>query len=814
MTAPINHALLQNAQPDFAALRGSHPLDKPTAILPHQLPDALAGFPDAKVLSLDCFDTLLWRDCHAPTDLFWTLPEATPLQRAKAEGSARHASIANGRGFDIPVAEIYATLLPNAPAKQRQAAIEAELDAEARHCYGFTPTIALMRAAKARGMTIIIVSDTYFDSAQLKALIGRAAGADVAAMIDRVFCSSTYRKPKAGGLYGEVLKKLKHKPAEILHIGDNHGADVGGVAPFGVQTLHLRQFGEEVEQQLRLEAAVAALIDGQAHGRLNAPQPHRAPLAANSPQMAGEAEHVGYGVLGPVFTGFDRWLRDEADALQQQRGGTVHWLFLMRDGWLPLRVHQAMGANPHAHAVEISRFTATAASFVNDSVMRGYLDNAVGTMPDIVARQLLLDPRDVDRLTKDKTPLQGTLDLLAHMRKDSNRKAARKASQTMADGIIAHIRAAADPQPGDTLMLVDLGYNGSVQNSVDRLIADTLKVHVAGRYLILRETEVTGLDKTGYLDAAQYDIVALNAMSANVAVVEQLCTRAIGSVIGYRADGTPIRRSNDIKQHQSEVRERVQQGCLAFAADHRDFSQRVATPDEADLWRRASAATLTRLMYLPLDYELRVFEAFEHDVNLGTDETLALFDPAIAKRGLRQQGLFYQKGARRMYLPAELAKEGMATRLAHFATSRFALPLTFSDFTNDGVFVPVIYADAQDTVQTTFHAKATHDGFYALCVPMGAGKFSAAIQLGAPFEYVEVSSISAMPTAEFLEGKNDTHRREVALNAILDGVTELAPNLWRCDSTAGFAFIQPPETGNETPMLMVFVFRPVVRREA
>ena len=120
------------------------------------------------------------------------------------------------------------------------------------------------------------------------------------------------------------------------------------------------------------ESCVSALIHGQANGRLGAPQPHRAPIAANSPQMAGEAEHIGYAVLGPVFTGFDRWLRAEAEALQQQRGGTVHWLFLMRDGWLPLRVHEAIGADPHAHAVEISRFTSTAASFVNEAVTVSY----------------------------------------------------------------------------------------------------------------------------------------------------------------------------------------------------------------------------------------------------------------------------------------------------------------------------------------------------------------------------------------------------------------------------------------------------------
>ena len=40
--------------------------------------------------------------------------------------------------------------------------------------------------------------------------------------------------------------------------------------------------------------------------------------------------------------------------------------------------------------------------------------------------------------------------------------------------------------------------------------------------------------------------------------------------------------------------------------------------------------------------------AFEHDVNLGTGRKVALFDPAIAARGLRARGLFYLRGSERM----------------------------------------------------------------------------------------------------------------------------------------------------------------------
>jgi hypothetical protein len=46
---------------------------------------------------------------------------------------------------------IYDKLMPNASPDMRQAAIRAELDAEATHCYAFAPTVELIRRAKARG---------------------------------------------------------------------------------------------------------------------------------------------------------------------------------------------------------------------------------------------------------------------------------------------------------------------------------------------------------------------------------------------------------------------------------------------------------------------------------------------------------------------------------------------------------------------------------------------------------------------------------------------------------------------------------------
>jgi FMN phosphatase YigB (HAD superfamily) len=769
----------------------------------------LDWFAPLRVLSLDCFDTLLWRDCHAPTDLFAGLPDINASQRVHGERRARQLAHA-GRGVhDIAIDTIYRTIMPRARADERAQAIAAELDAEARHCYGFAPVIALMREARRRGMQVIVVSDTYLNPRQLHDLIARAAGAEAAALIDRVFCSSIHGLPKAAGLYGEVLARIKARPQQILHIGDNESADCGGVRPFGVHALHLEQFTDRTRQQLRLESAVAALLCGHGARKAQAPQPHRPALAMDMPRMADGAQQLGFATLGPVLFGYDRWLRAEAAALQTARSGTVHWLFLMRDGYLPMRMHRELGAAPSIHAIEISRLTATFATFANDAAIARHVEENRGIDPALIARQLRLPQATVDQLCAGRTAEEGWSALMQWCRVPANRRPIVAAARGLAERLVEHVRATVQPAPGDTLMLVDLGYNGSVQSLIDPLLTRALDVHIAGRYLILRELARSGLDKRGYLGEAHYDHVVLNAMTANVALIEQVCTTATGSVIDYADDGAPVRGSNDIGERQSTVREAVQQGCLAFAGAATAHVQRANPGDRVALWREANAATLMRLMYLPLREELAVVEQFEHDVNLGTGETLALFDPAIAREGLLQQGLFYQKGVRRMFLPAELAEQGFATRLTHLATACRHMPLLAADFAGEAGRIPVILSDARDATRVELPYRATHDGFFALCIPVGAGRFLAAVQFGAIATHVEVHAIVAMPTDEYLNNRHDTAGRESTIVPQFEGITPLTDRLWRCPDASGFAILQPPPVADAANHVIVVVFRPI-----
>ncbi len=439
----------------------------PTACEPHDLPHVMNAFPGVRMLSLDCFDTLLWRDCHAPADVFGLLPEINGYQRALGERRARRNARNAREVQDVALDEIYRTAMPQARDADRARAIAAELDVEARHCYGFAPTIALMREARRRGMQIILVSDTYLTPRQLLDLIAQAAGADVAAMIDKVFASSTYGLPKAAGLYREVLARVKMRPDQILHIGDNEGADVGGVSPFGVRTLHLRQFTDATAQQLRLENVIAALIEPRGARTLQSPQPHRPALAMA--RVGDPARQFGFATLGPVLFGFDQWLRTEADALQAAgpETGTLHWLFLMRDGFLPMRMHEAIGGTDRVHAIEISRLTATFASFAQDTTILRHVEENRGVDPAIIARQLRLPEATIAQLCATQ---DGWRALHDWCRVPANRQPIVQAATALAARLVSHVRNAVNPAAGDTLMLVDLGYNGSVQSLIDPLL--------------------------------------------------------------------------------------------------------------------------------------------------------------------------------------------------------------------------------------------------------------------------------------------------------------------------------------------------------
>jgi hypothetical protein len=359
-------------------------------------------------------------------------------------------------------------------------------------------------------------------------------------------------------------------------------------------------------------------------------------------------------------------------------------------------------------------------------------------------------------------------------------------------------------------MFVDLGYNGTVQNHVEPMLRDRFGLTIAGRYLLLREEEQSGLDKTGFLDRRRYDTAALHALCGPIAVVEQLCTIALGSVVDYRADGQPMRKKPGAKGAQNALRDQVQDACVAFASDAGRGVIRPAASDDGDCRRAMAAATLARLLFMPSAAEVRIFENFEHDANLGTDDMIELLDGQEAARGLRRRGLFYLSGVERMYLPGEIQPHGLPLNLSLFSTTRFNLDLRSADFRTGAITLPVIIADDRSQTVIEVEAHATHDGYYLATVPVGAGRFGVGVQFGAVCNWVQIEEAAFYPVTTFTA---NAAAESIPAQTFCEGMTEESEGFFRCEPGALMLAPPSPEIG-EAPHLLAITFRPIVRREA
>jgi FMN phosphatase YigB (HAD superfamily) len=767
--------------------------------------------PGVRYLSLDCFDTLLWRNCLAPRDVFADLPIAGGglWPRAKAEARARQRAWFATRKGEVAIEAIYRSLMPHADDAAIAQAVEAELRAEARHCYGFAPTVALMQAAKARGLKVIIVSDTYLSETQLRELIARAAGEDVAALIDRIFVSSAYGIAKAEGLFKPVLRALNVGPEAIVHVGDNQVADQDAPAQLGIHNVHLRQFTDACAQRLRLEASAAAMIDHRVRGSAPAYAPHRPALSLHGSDDPVTA--LGHDVLGPVMHAFARWVEGERKQLAERLAKPVKLLFLMRDGHLPLQVYRAIFGEAQGQPVELSRFTARRASFTDAAAVRRYLaDEGRHGRTDVITNQLGLSKEEGGKLCRGQLGFDAHDRFNKAVQSPQMLRTITQRSGKFADKVMRHLEQAG-VERGDAVMFVDLGYAGTVQSMIEPVLRERFGIQVAGRYLLLRDSEVSGSDKKGLIDPRHYDVAAIHALCMPIAVVEQLCTVAQGSVVDYQPDGAPVRKGAGQKGLQNAVRDRVQAACVAYARHAADGVERPAGSDSDACRRSMAASVMARFLFMPTAAEVEVLEAFDHDVNLGSDDMVKLVDPELAGSGLRRRGLFYVNQSSRMFLPGELRRHGLPQQLAMFAATRHQFDLRPADFFGDGIQLSALLADAAGQTILPIEAQATHEGYYHATVPVGAGRFAVGLQLGAIAEWVQIEEAAFHSAAGLHDPVAAALTPAIPAQILCENMEEVSSGFYRCGEQA-LLLVPPPAGRVSEPMVLSLVFRPVVRR--
>lgn len=803
---------------DAILSRGTN-LSAKTQVRPAELIEIFHHYANhIEVLSLDCFDTLLWRRTVQPFDVFYDLQHKptfkecgiTAGQRVNAERYARHTLFARQQIFEVTLQQIYQIGFPLLAEAHYERLIEEEIAAEIENCYGFPAIIELIRVAHAMNKKIIIVSNTYLQEAQLRRLLHHALPPDVVQAIHKIFCSCEFLRSKADGLFQDILQKLSVPANKILHIGDNKESDFASPRALGVHALHFLQFDPRLEELFRAQAMSGLMVEPALRYTRALTNPFRGVLACADSALHQPESVVGYASLGPILYCFARYLCEEAVEMQS-KGEQVKYLFMLRDGYLLAQACDVYSGKSMGQQMRISRFSAIAASFYTQEDVMEFVSYGLLNSMEVICHQLLLPQEMASMLiaiaNASSMPKATFVKLLAQ---DNIIETILANSSIHRERLKRYLQQHCHIQPNDIVVLVDIGYSGTAQKFLTPFFMKEFGVKdVLGRYLMSMTAVGKNPKQAGLIDDAGYDERIINMLYLNCTLFEELCCKDEKSTLSYNDDLSLVTSRMDKKSDQNAKVKKIQEESLRFILDANAFFNTTAISFSSYMLRDIAMAEMSRMIYFPTHSEIEYLQGLEHDLNMGTEDLVPLVNaPQKELAQLQQQGLMF-KGQQ---FPAGLRHAGLELSAMLLAQQKLGFDLNLEDMSLQRELVTVAGKQDQQSQQYVIPVSPTHDGYFSLWIPFQSGQnVQLSVLFGLHYKFVQLHSAQFIPMKFFLSKEEPTRAQEAWPQMKLNQMVEKGDGLFECLSPESSAMIAPVLSGNETYVFRI-VFRPIVRR--
>ncbi|WP_152625047.1 hypothetical protein [Xanthomonas albilineans] len=795
-----------------------------TSIAPCALPDVWRHAAEGKtVASFDCFDTLLWRGVSAPSQVFCELAGKPPFStqgytayhRVMAESLARRVRFEQKEVPEVTLREVYQQLFPEPDDATRiTACMACEQEAEASICFVVPAVIACMREARRLGMTIIVVSDTYFNAGQLRALIA-SVSPEADELVDRIFCSSDYRTMKKYQLWHRVLDELYAAPETIVHLGDNRVADILMPSKLGIACLWLDRYAGAAMTVLRRRECATRLIFSGVEETRSVWTLYDGLDCRTQAERSNWHDELGWHFLGPVVFAFAKTLADEfAGQTHGIDQPTVRFGFLMRDAHLLREAADIVAPHEPHPSLHISRKTAFSASFDSDDailhfVKLGRLEYRLSAAQCGVC--LLLNEVEKARLAEAFMAKEDTAGAMREFFSPQMLDAIKTRSKAFRARLIRHIVAQTGLKRGDTLCLVDTGYNGTIQYLLHDVLRKEMNVTVIGRYLIYRQNLRLHGRASGLIDESWLDHGLIHTLSqSGLSYLEALCAGAGGCVVDYAQNGRSVCnaemvcRSPWIDACQRMALMFVNQVCASSASELPKLTR--------SRLRESALTNISAMLFFPSECELSEISQMQGEVNLGADICHSLCDPEKGLSGLRRRGLLYMTGGGefRSNWPFELRYAGADQLALYMACFRNGLRMTEPAFSYRHITLPLTFAFEADVARRCVPAHATYDGYYTAVFPLSQGKVY--VEIGAVAQWLQIESVTSFPAEAYgyISESSGPQLRFESTDYIFDDVTRHGNGLLECDHAAVMTFAPIPEGTSDYIRL---VFRPITLRD-
>lgn len=611
----------------------------------------LAGqLQDIGLLSLDIFDTLLFRTCANPSDVFSKMavrahhkgslkthvsPEAFKEMRIRAEYKARAKQTAR-TGFGEVTLELIYEEMPDAICHRDELA-RLEVEVEAEICYVNPHITSLLYACKKERIPVALLSDMYLSSEQLRRILA-SVGLDLS-QVDTLLVSSEELEGKSSGhLFGRLQEFYPQIDSQsIVHIGDNVAADVEGAAKAGIRGLHYPVILEDFESIHHWEFV--------RHGDVLAEWKSLRKLAAASDLVAGSGEkertfyQFGTDVIGPFLHTLCEWVLD----ICVQEGITCVNP-LMREAYLlaPMLEQAAhmRGVELQVKPVYVSRqatFMAALEHFGEDELayLLGIQGLKVGELFDVLG--VGLDDGHFDAY------LETTIEACKYITGDNGGTIyarlcdyllSEPGQSELLDSIERHRQLlvgylAQEFGSPERLVTVDIGFQGTIQGALEKIVRlagmqPEMKHLLAVGTNRLDELRLQGMDIRSMLRSGSGGSEMGKRIARTPAFLEELMMGGFGSTLRYIEDKSGRINPMQAQLHRTEEeyagKQACQKGALAFQSYYTYLlQQKDGRLSKASTHPEEWSKPLHRVLTMPKPEEAGVLGDLTHQDNFCTE---------------------------------------------------------------------------------------------------------------------------------------------------------------------------------------------------
>lgn len=452
-----------------------------------------------RYISFDIFDTLLKRSVARPSDLFEymeeychynniQIPDKFAQNRINAESTLRKRN-----GGEVTIDEIYTELqsyFNNSVYKLKS----LELSLELNGCRANPEMVAILSKCIQSGKTVILISDMYLSSEFIMKMLEKCSIYGYA----KIYVSCEHGCSKRNGdLYKKVLTDLNIKPNMLFHIGDNNKSDYSIPLSLGIHAHKIRSLQTKLCKVPKIIKGFDALIFKTITSCIN-----------NCIKGESEFGKLGAKTFGPILTGFSIWLKKQ---IEIDKINDIY--FMSRDGYMLKRAFDALNIpNVKTHYLYCSRRAYTVPLLWKNISFENIFKTITfyGTITlSLFIMKLGMYPEDFI-----KEAAECGLDLNAKFNVDQfiqNYKVRNfyekiknkiiEQSKNEYETLLAYISS---QHMDKKIGVVDIGYNGTMQNALELLIKEAkLGIEVKGYYVgVSPKSEIINkkmINASGYL---------------------------------------------------------------------------------------------------------------------------------------------------------------------------------------------------------------------------------------------------------------------------------------------------------------------------